>query len=97
MDEAVQVTGHHRKALVRALRSRPAQGAAKKAGRPKQYGQEAVTALKAVWEASDRVCGKRLKPFLPELVGALERHGELLLEAEVRNQVEGMSAATIDR
>ena len=69
----------------------------RKRGRPKQYGQEAVTALKAVWEASDRVCGKRLKPFLPELVGALERHGELLLEAEVRNQVEGMSAATIDR
>ena len=97
LDEAVQDTGHHRKALVRALRSRPAQGAGKKAGRPKQYGQEAVAALKAVWEASDRVCGKRLKPFLPELVGVLERHGELVLEAEVRNQAEGMSAATIDR
>ena len=97
LDEAVQDTGHHRKALVRALRSRLAQGAGKKAGRPKQYGQEAVAALKAVWEASDRVCGKRLKPFLPELVGVLERHGELVLEAEVRNQVEGMSAATIDR
>ena len=83
--------------MVRASRSRPAQGAAKKAGRPKQYGQEAVAALKAVWEPSDRVCGKTLKPFLPELVGALERHGELLLEAEVKNQVEGMSAATIDR
>ena len=62
-----------------------------------QHGQEAVAALKAVWEASDRVCGKRLIPFLPELAGVLERHGEPVLEAEVRNQVEGMSAATIDR
>ena len=34
LDEAVQVTGHHRKALVRALRSRPARGAGRKAGRP---------------------------------------------------------------
>ena len=39
LDEAVQVTGHHRKALVRALRSRPARGAAKKAGRPSSTGQ----------------------------------------------------------
>ena len=43
------------------------------------------------------MCGRRLKPFLPELVGVLERHGELVLEAAVKNQVEGMSAATIDR
>ena len=43
------------------------------------------------------MCGKRLKPFLPELAGVLERHGELVLEAEVRNQVKGMSAATIER
>ena len=53
--------------------------------------------MRAVWEAGDRMCGKRLQPFLAELASALERHGELVLEAAVRRQVEEMSAATIDR
>ena len=76
--------------------NRPEAPPKKRAG-PSSTGQEAVAALKTVWDASDRVCGRRLKPFLPELVGVLERHGELVLEAEVKNQVEGMSAVTIDR
>ena len=30
-----------------------------------------------VWEASDRICGKRLKAALPHLVESMERHGHL--------------------
>ena len=30
-----------------------------------------------VWEAADRICGKRLKAALPHLVGSMERHGHL--------------------
>ena len=88
LDEAVRVTGHHRKSLVRALRGGPEGGAGKRVGRPKQYGAEAVAVLKTLWEASGRVCGKRLQPFLPELVEALVRHGELSLEGGLRGQVE---------
>jgi hypothetical protein len=54
-------------------------------------------ALIVLWEASDRVCGKRLRPLLPVLVGAMERHGHLQLAPEVRTGVLTMSAATIDR
>jgi hypothetical protein len=54
-------------------------------------------ALVALWEASDRVCGKRLKPLLPLLVTALERHGHLRLETAVRAKLLSASAATIDR
>ena len=97
MDEAAQVTGCHRKSLIRALRTRPDPSPGKNRPRPGKYGPEAVRGLRAVWEAGDRMCGKRLQPFLGELAGALERHGELVLEAEVRRQVEEMSAATIDR
>jgi hypothetical protein len=43
--------------------------------------QDAVTAL---WEASDRVCGKRLVVMIPILLPALGRHGRLKLEAEDR-------------
>ena len=50
-----------------------------------------------LWEASDRVCGKRLKALLPILLPALERNGHLKLEAEIRCKILSMSAATIDR
>ena len=53
--------------------------------------------MKVAWEASDRMCSRRLQPFLPELVGVLERYGELTLEGEVKEQLCQMSPATIDR
>jgi hypothetical protein len=56
--------------------------------------QDAVTAL---WEASDRVCGKRLVVMIPSMLPALERHGRLQLEAADRKRVLAISAATIDR
>jgi hypothetical protein len=34
-----------------------------------------AAALRVAWEATDGICGKRLAPFLPELVPHLERHG----------------------
>ena len=56
-----------------------------------------LPALQLAWEVSEQACGKRLKPFLPELVEALERHGELTLSGEVRAQLLALSASTIDR
>ena len=50
-----------------------------------------------IWEASDRVCGKRLRPLVPILIEAMERHGHLQLAPEVRAGLLAMSAATIDR
>ena len=97
LDEAQKVTGLHRKALIRSLRDQPAPVSPGRVGRPRRYGLAAATALRALWEASDRVCAKRLQPFIPELVGALERHGELVLAPAVKEQVCAMSPATIDR
>jgi len=50
-----------------------------------------------LWEASDRLCSKRLAALLPLLVESLEQHGHLNLEPAVREQVLAMSSATIDR
>ena len=61
------------------------------------YDEAVREALVVLWEASDRVCGKRLKPLLPILVSALERHGHLTLESTVRARVLSVSAATLDR
>ena len=51
--------------------------------------------LIGLWEAADRICGKRLKALLPILLPALERNGHLKPEPDVRSKVLGMSAATI--
>jgi hypothetical protein len=61
------------------------------------YGEAVREALILLWEASDRVCGKRLKVLLPVLIAAMERHGRLELDPVVRTAVTAMSAATIDR
>ena len=49
------------------------------------------------WEATDRLCSKRLHPFLPELVQVLRRHAEGTMTAEVEAQLCRMSPSTIDR
>ena len=68
-----------------------------RAGRPRLYGDEVATALTVLWEAPDRICGKRLKQAIPTFITAMERHGYLSLEPETRKQLLSMSAATIDR
>lgn len=96
LDTFCVTTGYHRKAAIRLLR-RPRPKTGKRRGRPPRYGLAVVQALTCVWEASGRLCAKRLAPFLPDLVAALERHGELSVSAATRSQLVGLSAATIDR
>ena len=96
LDEFVSVTGYHRKHAIRLLRG---SGSTKtRKGRPRnvRYGDEVQDALVVFWEASDRMCGKRLHVLLPSLVEAMERHGHLALSEDVRAGVLAMSAATID-
>ena len=50
-----------------------------------------------LWEASDRVCGKRLRALLPVILPSLERHRHLRLNDDIRSSILSMSAATIDR
>jgi hypothetical protein len=39
-------------------------------------------ALRIVWQAADRICGKRLGEIITGFVDAMERHGHLRLDAE---------------
>jgi hypothetical protein len=74
LDEFVSVTGYLRKHAMRVLRS--GRTGSRKALRPgrRVYGEAVREALILLWEASDRVCGKRLKALLPVLIAAMERH-----------------------
>jgi hypothetical protein len=97
LDEFSAVTGHHRKHAMRLLRAGLASRAAGPRPERRVYGEAIREALIVIWEASDRVCGKRLRPLVPILVEAMERHDHLQLAPEVRTDLLAMSAATIDR
>jgi hypothetical protein len=53
--------------------------------------------LVQLWEIAGRICSKRLVPGLPALLDALERHGELALDAPTRALLCALSPATADR
>jgi len=97
LDEFSAIAGCHRKHAIRLLTGTPP--ALNKTIKPaRRLYEEAVReALIVLWEAADRICGKRLKAVLPSLVDALEQHGHLHLDAAVRQRVLAVSAATIDR
>jgi hypothetical protein len=96
LDELCATTGWHRKHAVRVLRAK-AQPLSGPKARHRRYGAAIKDALVALWEASDRVCGKRLKPMIPVLLPALARHGRLTPTREERVELLAVSAATIDR
>jgi len=63
----------------------------------RRYGSDVQHALFLAWHAANRICAKRLIPFLPTLIDALERHEHLQISEECRRQLLAMSAATADR
>lgn len=54
-------------------------------------------ALREVWLICDSICGKRLTPYLKEIVPILIRHKELTVNTETAEKLIRISAATIDR
>jgi hypothetical protein len=97
LDEFIQVTDYHRKAAIRLLHRKGSRKQGQRRGRRRRYGYEAVDALRKVWEASDRLCSKRLKPFIGELVRVMRQHGELTVNASLEAELCQMSPSTIDR
>ena len=96
LDEFIQITGYHRKSAIRILNARGGKIIPQRARKP-VYDDAVRSAIAILWEASDRVCGKRLHALLPVLIPALERNGHLDLEITVRSKLERISASTIDR
>ncbi len=87
---------HARRALTRAAHSRKS-AARPRRPHPVRYGPEMKEPLTKVWAIMGTPCGKRMAPFMEEIVAALIRHGELTLSDNVRGKLLAISAATIDR
>jgi len=96
LDEFAKLTGYHRKHAIRILNSTTPVVQQKYVSK-RIYHEAVEEALIVVWEAADRICGKRLKALMSSLVDAMERHGHLQLEHNIRVLLLSMSAATIDR
>lgn len=95
LEEFTRMTGYHRKHALRVL-NRPFAPRPPRA-RKRIYDEAVRQGLTMLWEAGDRICGKRLKALLPVLIESLERHGHLRLDPVVRSSLLDISAASIDR
>jgi len=87
LDEFVAVTDFHRKRAMRLLRGgAPAEPSGQRPSR-RVYDDAVREALLVMWEASDRICSKRLKELIPILLDAMDRHGHLDLSPQVRSKL----------
>ncbi|TKA93802.1 transposase, partial [Cereibacter changlensis] len=68
LTEFVALTGYHRKHAARLLRGGSHRDRSAPRPRRRLYDDAVREALILLWEASDRICGKRLKPLIPMLV-----------------------------
>ena len=95
--EFTEISGYHRKHAERLLRRDHVVDRSRPRPERRVYDTAVREALVVLWEAGDRICGKRLKPLIPLLIPAMERHGHLALDETVRLRLLEISAATIDR
>ena len=97
LDELTSLTGVHRKHAARLLRGG---GSGKRRDtRPQRriYDDAVRETLVVIWEASDRVCGKRLRPLVPILVEAMERHGHRKRHGGSTRHFGGLFGALVDQ
>ena len=97
LDAFTATTGYNRKYAMWLLNHAQVGQSTPPCQRPRRYGPDVQHALFLVWHAANRICTKRLMPFLPILIEALERHEHLQISEECRRQLLTMSAATADR
>ena len=91
LDEFLKLTGYHRKHAIRVL-CNEAQTSKARPGPHRRYDDEVRAALITLWEAADRICGKRLKAVIPTLIESMTRHGHLSLSNGLRQRLLGISA-----
>jgi len=102
LDWLVEVSGYNRNYAARLLRGKVKstyvyKSSKEKPGPNKRYDEDVFLALRKIWFMEGCICGKRLAPFLEELVPVLKRYGEIDVTDEVEKKLVDISPATVDR
>lgn len=97
LNEVQELTGYHRKSLVRMFTkgTPPAKSGVRRARKSKY--EPIVDQLKTLWAGSFYACGKRLEPFVPEFLSALKAFAEITVTAKEEALLKSISASSIDR
>ena len=96
VDQLVAATGYGRKYAITLLNNPPGSVGPSRPRRAR-YDERVKRTLVTLWTTANRICAKRLVPFLPELIEVMERHGHLSLPADVREKLLTIISATADR
>ena len=96
VDQLVAATGYGHKHAITLLNHPPGSVSSSRPRRAR-YDERVKRALVTLWTTANRICAKRLVPFLPELIEVMERNGHLCLPADVRRKLLTISPATADR
>ncbi len=97
LDGFVAATGYDRKYSIQLLNATKKPSVTQKRSLPKKNDAQLRQALIFVWNTANQICSKRLVPFMPQLVTAMEQHGHLRLQPDVRKRLLSISSATVDR
>ncbi len=94
LDEVCEVTGYHRKAVIRLLR-RPVGSRRRRRGRPVRYGPVVVGTLRRIWEAAGYPWSVRLRALLPTWLSWACRRWRI--SRDVAERLRTMSPRQMDR
>lgn len=99
LEEFILISGYHRKSVTRLLNGAVTSGSQQRHSAPARsvYGSALQQPPVVLWEASDRLCGKRLRALLPQFIPAMAKHGHLSLNPALREQLMEVSASSVDR
>lgn len=97
LTEMEQMTGLHRKSLLRLLHTPSLERTKRRRQRQRGYGLDVERVVLHVWESEDYVRAERLTPSLLPMARHLTRFDALVLTPEVKNQRATISPTTVER
>lgn len=95
LDEMEEITGLHRKSLIRLNSALSRKSRSKERG--KTYGPDVDLALRVIDESFDFICAERLTPNLVWMARHLDKHDELRATPQLLKQLEEISISTVRR
>lgn len=99
LSDFCDMTGYHRKYASSILNKPIAVSKEKKQKMPRQkkYDQPVIDAILTIWRASNKICGERLQPYIPEMLEKLIQVKEISVTEEIKEKLLEISMATVKR